>query len=172
MAGQASLGGVAVMGKTGTAEGEHPAEHTDGLSASAPAREAKSRDSRIFARRPGRGCCACGRRDSGTCTSGATVTRQWITRSLPSLLAAACVAWTGMQTAPQAAGSAATTPPEDRAAARETLRVGMWTLWHDREVVLTSAGPDHKVTLRRCAGCAELAFIERPPFAQMETRLR
>lgn len=89
------------------------------------------------------------------------MTRQWITRSLLSLLAAACVAWTGMQTAPQAAGSAATTPPEDRAAARETLRVGMWTLWHDREVVLTSAGPDHKVTLRRCTGCAELAFIEK-----------
>jgi stage II sporulation protein D len=34
----------------------------------------------------------------------------------------------------------------------------MWTLWHDREVTLSSAGPDHKFTLRTCADCAVLAL--------------
>lgn len=89
------------------------------------------------------------------------MTRQWMTRSLLSLLAAAGVAWTGMQTSPQAALSAAPTPREAPAAARETLRVGMWTLWHDREVVLTPAGPDQKIKLRSCSGCAELLFTEK-----------
>jgi stage II sporulation protein D len=85
-----------------------------------------------------------------------------MTRSLLSLLAAAGVAWTGMQTSPQAAaGGAAATPREASAAARETLRVGMWTLWHDREVALTPAGPDHKITLRSCTECAELKFTEK-----------
>jgi stage II sporulation protein D len=36
----------------------------------------------------------------------------------------------------------------------------MWTLWHDREVALSPAGPDHKFTLRACADCAALAFSE------------
>jgi stage II sporulation protein D len=82
-------------------------------------------------------------------------------RSLLSLLAAAGVAWTGMQTAPQAAVNAAGAPREAPASARATLRVGMWTLWHDREVVLTPAGPDHKIKLRGCSGCAELLFTEK-----------
>ena len=90
----------------------------------------------------------------------AAVNRQWMTRSLLSLLAAAGVAWTGLQKAPQAAVSAAAAPREDRAATRATLRVGMWTLWHDREVVLTPAGPDHKIILRSCTGCATLTFTE------------
>jgi stage II sporulation protein D len=34
----------------------------------------------------------------------------------------------------------------------------MWTLWHDLEVTLSPIGPDHKFTLRTCAGCATLAF--------------
>ncbi len=37
----------------------------------------------------------------------------------------------------------------------------MWTLWHDREVLLTSAWPDHKITLRTCSGCATLTFAEK-----------
>ncbi len=84
--------------------------------------------------------------------------RQWMTRSLLSLLAATSVAWSGMQTAPQAAVSDAATPREDHADARETLRVGMWTLWHDREVVLTPAGPDRKIALRACPSCALIAL--------------
>jgi len=41
---------------------------------------------------------------------------------------------------------------------RSTLRVGMWTLWRDREVTLESAGSDSKVTLRTCEGCVALRF--------------
>ena len=89
------------------------------------------------------------------------VNRQWMARSLLSILAAAGVAWTCMQTAQQAAVSAAATTREDRPAGHETLRVGMWTLWHDREVVLSPAGPDHKITLQSCTGCATLASSEK-----------
>ena len=63
------------------------------------------------------------------------VRRQWKARLLVSLLAAAGVAWSGVQPAQQAAAnSAIAAPRETPADARETLRVGMWTLWHDREV--------------------------------------
>jgi stage II sporulation protein D len=72
------------------------------------------------------------------------------------LLTAASVVLSGIQPVPRRAVIAAAAPP----AARETLRVGMWTLWHDREVVVTPAGPDHKVVLRSCAGCAALTFAE------------
>lgn len=41
---------------------------------------------------------------------------------------------------------------------RSTLRVGMWTLWRDREVMLEPAGADSKVTLRTCEGCAARRF--------------
>ncbi|MGA2908714.1 MAG: SpoIID/LytB domain-containing protein [Terracidiphilus sp.] len=82
-------------------------------------------------------------------------------RSLLSLLAVAAVAWTGMQQAPQAAVSAAAAPREDRADARGTLRVGMWTLWHDREVVLTPTEPNHKITLRGCSECATRTFAKK-----------
>jgi len=77
----------------------------------------------------------------------------FVGRALVSLLAAIGVAWCGMQPAPQLA-AIATTPPT----ARSTLRVGMWTLWHDREVVLAPAGPADKITLRSCADCATLTF--------------
>jgi stage II sporulation protein D len=89
------------------------------------------------------------------------VNRQGMARSLLSLLATAGVAWTSMQTAPQAAETAAATPRDDRAGARETLRVGMWTLWHDREVALSPAEADHKINLRSCPECAKLTFTER-----------
>jgi stage II sporulation protein D len=77
------------------------------------------------------------------------------------MLAAAGVAWTGMQMSTQAAGSTSAAPQEDRAAARETLRVGLWTLWHDRELVLTPAVPEHKITVQSCSDCAELTYTEK-----------
>ncbi len=79
-----------------------------------------------------------------------------MTRSLVSLLAASGVAWSGMRPTQQAAVNAGVLPPS----ARETLRVGMWTLWHDCEVALVPSGPDHKVMLRTCAECATLTFTE------------
>ena len=41
------------------------------------------------------------------------------------------------------------------AAARSTLRIGMWTLWHDREAVLT---PSADTMLETCAGCKKRAL--------------
>lgn len=82
--------------------------------------------------------------------------RQWMARLLVSLLAAAGVAWSGLQPTQQAAVKAGVSPP----GARETLRVGMWTLWHDREVILTPAGPDRRIILRSCAGCAATTFTQ------------
>jgi stage II sporulation protein D len=82
-------------------------------------------------------------------------------RLLVSLLAAAGVAWSGMQPAQQAAvNSAIATPRGTPVDAREMLRVGMWTLWHDREVVLTPAGQDRRIILRSCAGCAANPFTQ------------
>jgi stage II sporulation protein D len=40
------------------------------------------------------------------------------------------------------------------AAARDTLRVGMWTLWHDRDVTLTPTGPKEFTLLQTCEKCA------------------
>jgi stage II sporulation protein D len=40
------------------------------------------------------------------------------------------------------------------ATVRTTLRVGMWTLWHDRDLLLTPAGPNHRITFRSCEQCA------------------
>jgi len=84
------------------------------------------------------------------------VNRQWMARLLVSLLAAAGVAWSGLQPTQQAAVKAGVSPP----GARETLRVGMWKLWHDREVILTPAGPDRRIILRSCAGCAATTFTQ------------
>ena len=94
-----------------------------------------------------------------------TVTRltanpQRVSRFLVSLLAAAGVVWGSLQSPRQAEVVAAANLREAPASARDTLRVGMWTLWHDREVTLSPAGPDHKFTLRTCADCAALAFGE------------
>ena len=58
-----------------------------------------------------------------------------------------------MQPAPVAAASASLP--------RETVRVGMWTLWHDREVVLSPAGKSGNISLRVCADCAPLS-LTRP----------
>ena len=43
---------------------------------------------------------------------------------------------------------------------RATLRVGVWTLWHDREVKLTPAGPSHPISLRTCSGCAAISITQ------------
>ena len=89
------------------------------------------------------------------------MTRQSIVRSAASLLIAAGLAWSGMQPAQQAAvNSAIAMQRETPIDARETLRVGMWTLWHDREVVLKPDKPNHKITLRSCAGCAANSFTQ------------
>jgi peptidoglycan hydrolase-like amidase len=37
----------------------------------------------------------------------------------------------------------------------------MWTLWHDREVVLTPTEPNHKITLRGCSECATRTFAKK-----------
>ena len=75
-------------------------------------------------------------------------------RLLLGALVAAGVALSGLGPAPQSAVQAAVAPPP----ARETLRVGLWTLWRDREVKLTPAAPGGRVTLRTCAVCGELAL--------------
>jgi stage II sporulation protein D len=83
---------------------------------------------------------------------------QRVARSLVSLLAAAGVVWGSLQPQHQAEVVAAAISREAPATTRNTLRVGMWTLWHDREVTFSPTGPDHKVTLRTCADCAALAL--------------
>jgi len=72
-----------------------------------------------------------------------------------SMLVAAC-AFALMQPAQdQLARATAIAPP-----ARETLRVGMWTLWHDREIKLTPATSSGKVKLQTCPQCATLTFAD------------
>jgi stage II sporulation protein D len=44
------------------------------------------------------------------------------------------------------------------AAARETLRVGMWTLWHDHDVTLTPAAAKEPTLLRTCQSCTAAAL--------------
>jgi stage II sporulation protein D len=83
---------------------------------------------------------------------------QRVARSLLSLLAAAGVVWGSFEVQHQAEVAAAATSREAPATAQDTLRVGMWTLWHDREVTLSPAGPDHSFILRTCADCAALAL--------------
>jgi stage II sporulation protein D len=40
------------------------------------------------------------------------------------------------------------------ASVRETIRVGMWTLWHDRDVTLRPTGPKEFTLLQTCERCA------------------
>ena len=74
-------------------------------------------------------------------------------RTLLSALAAAILAIASVEHAPQPAALAATTPQT----VRLTLRVGMWTLWHDRDVILKPTGHDRKITLRTCTQCATIS---------------
>ncbi len=70
-------------------------------------------------------------------------------RILPSLIAAALMlAVASISRSPQRAALATTAPP----IARSTLRVGMWTLWHDREVDL-APGIRTATTFRSCEQC-------------------
>lgn len=43
---------------------------------------------------------------------------------------------------------------------RSTLRVGVGTRWHDREVKLSPAGPGHSFRFQTCAGCASIAVTQ------------
>jgi stage II sporulation protein D len=43
---------------------------------------------------------------------------------------------------------------------RTTLRVGLWTLWHDHEVKLIPGAPGHAINLRTCAGCAAIVITQ------------
>ncbi len=75
-------------------------------------------------------------------------------RTLLSLFIAASLLLTGVQPGPKTAVNAASTPP----IAKSTLRVGMWTLWHDREVLVTQAEPAELTFLRSCERCAKEAL--------------
>jgi len=79
-----------------------------------------------------------------------------VVRTLASLFVAAGVLWLGTPPAAQPGVMTSLAKP----APRETLRVGMWTLWHDREVTLSPAGAAHKTTLHTCTNCATLALAE------------
>lgn len=59
-----------------------------------------------------------------------------------------------LQPAPGIIATASPVPPP----ARTTLRVGMWTLWHDRALKLIPVAPDDKIAIQTCAGCATLTF--------------
>lgn len=76
--------------------------------------------------------------------------RPLLSRSALSLLVAAGLAWSAMQPAHSPAALAAAVAP----ASRTTLRIGMWTLWHDRDVTLTPTGPKEFPLLRSCEHCA------------------
>jgi stage II sporulation protein D len=70
------------------------------------------------------------------------------------MLAVACVALGGAQFAQQSAAVAVAAT----AAPRATLRVGMWTLWRDRELTVTPGGAKEPTLLRSCPGCAAAAL--------------
>ena len=82
--------------------------------------------------------------------------RYSISRIASSLLVTTCVVLISVNPVPQPTVLAATAP----STVRTTLRVGMWTLWHDHEVVLRPTGPDRKITLRTCAQCATLSLSQ------------
>ncbi|MGA2217814.1 MAG: SpoIID/LytB domain-containing protein, partial [Terracidiphilus sp.] len=42
--------------------------------------------------------------------------------------------------------------------ARSTLRVGLWTLWHDKEIAVATAA-DMPATLRMCDGCEPVRLV-------------
>lgn len=77
-----------------------------------------------------------------------------VARTFASLSIAAVVLGLGAR---QAASTSIAAAPSV-SALRETLRVGMWSLWRDREVTLAPAG--HRSTLRSCVNCAALAFTQ------------
>jgi stage II sporulation protein D len=74
-------------------------------------------------------------------------------RTGASVILAAVVALCGVERSPLPAMTAGAAPE-----VRDTLRIGMWTLWHDREVLIAPTGPGQKITLRMCEKCAAVPF--------------
>jgi stage II sporulation protein D len=72
------------------------------------------------------------------------------------LIVAAILSCAGVERPLEPAALAASTPP----AARTTLRVGMWTLWHDREVDLRPASLNGGITFRTCEQCKALSSAQ------------
>ena len=72
------------------------------------------------------------------------------------IVIAAAIALGGFERTRQPVALAAAAPQ----IARSTLRVGMWTLWHDRELVLSPAAPDRKAVMRTCAQCSAVSFFQ------------
>jgi stage II sporulation protein D len=66
-----------------------------------------------------------------------------------SLVAAVAAAFSGVQSAHPPAPIAVAAPP----APRDTLRVGMWTLWHDHDMTLTPTGPKEFTLIETCERC-------------------
>ncbi|MGO8759518.1 MAG: SpoIID/LytB domain-containing protein [Terracidiphilus sp.] len=79
---------------------------------------------------------------------------RFVAGALVSLLAAAGLALGSAQSPPRQTAMAESAPP----AARTTVRVGMWTLWRDRELELSPAGAGRGINLRTCADCAALTL--------------
>ena len=72
------------------------------------------------------------------------------------LTIAALLTGAAMVRAPQPAALAAAAPPSTRS----TLRVGVWTLWRDREVALTPGGPGRRTILRSCERCPDVTLTQ------------
>ncbi len=79
-------------------------------------------------------------------------------RLLLSLMLAVAVVCIGIEPATMPAVASAAATNENSTEARSTLRVGMWTLWHDREVELTPASAENRALLRNCERCNDRAL--------------
>ncbi len=84
------------------------------------------------------------------------MTKPALTRSLLSFVAVTCIALTCVQQSNESVTIAAPVPPS----ARTTLRVGMWTLWHDRVATLKPSAPRRTIALSTCTRCATLTFAQ------------
>jgi stage II sporulation protein D len=76
-------------------------------------------------------------------------------RGVLSLLLAAGLALGGVRITSRPAQAADAASP-----VRTVLRVGMWTLWRDRQVVLTPTNSAQRIALRGCERCAIQSFPE------------
>lgn len=75
-------------------------------------------------------------------------------RQLFSVLVAGILLASAVRAALPVAASAADTPSNPHPKPNPNLRVGMWTLWHDRELTLTTPVRPALTTLSTCKGCA------------------
>lgn len=80
--------------------------------------------------------------------------REHAARILAGVAAAMAIGLTNARPMPDRAVQAGAARPE----ARTTLRVGLWTLWHDRELSLTAGA---NATVRNCERCAARALSSR-----------